>query len=377
MATKKTRPTEPSQSEMQSMQSQIASMQETMSAVLSLLQGGGPAVTKASAQDWQQMTKTEHVVTTGDTLQAETEASKIKDDLTNLVASAKSQKTLTGTIIGVKSANSDNDTATQLAEIQYGNDTCTVLIPSYELWDYEVEKYRTKDSERPIQKNMIDMLGAEVNFIVQKVDKASRTAIASRLQALEKEVKNNYIRKTRTGKPRVMVGSLVEAKIVAIKAHAVIVNVLGIDTAIPATATDNRLAWDYVPDCPMWCAENGLEKNKIIQVRVQGIDLAKAKKLNREYTLGQIKVNYKVTCPNPIEAYWDRIHEGEVGMATVTAVTGAGVFVKYMNRVTVLCKTPDLGTAPYAGLQRPIEITLKEDRPETGKRIFGIFKSYT
>lgn len=378
MATKKaTQPPEMSQSEMQSMQQQIANMQSSLNAVISLLQGGGPAVTKATAQEWQEMTKTEHVVTTGDTLQAQTEASKIKDDLADLVASAKSQKTLTGTIIGVKSANADNNTATQLAEVQYGNDTCTVLIPSYELWDYDVEKYRTKDSEVSVKKAMIDMIGAEVPFVVQKVEKASRTAIASRLAAMEKEIRANYLRTTRTGKPRVMVGSLAEAKIMAIKAHAVIVNVLGIDTAIPALPNDNRLAWDYVPNCPSWCAENGLEKNKIIQVRVQGIDLAKVKKLNREYSLGNVKVSYKDTCVNPLDAYWGTIHEGEVGMAVVTAVTDAGVFCKYKNRVVVLCKTPDLGTAPYPGQQRLVEITLKEERPETGKRIFGIFKSYS
>ena len=377
MASKKTQKPD-QQSDLQSMQEQISSMKSTMDAVLSLLQAQGPAVQKASAQDWQQMTKTEHIVTTGDTLQAETEASRIKDDLTDLAASAKSQKTLTGTIIGVKSANSDNDTATQLAEIQYGNDTCTVLIPSYELWDYDVMKNRTKESERPIRKNMIDMLGAEVNFVVQRVEKSSRTAIASRLSALEKEIKANYMRTTRTGKPRVMVGSLVEAKVVAIKAHAVIVNVLGIDTAIPALPSDNRLSWDYVPNCPAWCAENGIEKNKIIKVRVQGIELGKVKKLSREFTLGQIKVSYKDTCPNPLDQYWDTIHEGEIGMATVTAVTEAGVFCRYKNRVVVLCKTPDLGTAPYVGMPpRPVEITLKEDRPETGKRIFGIFKSFT
>lgn len=372
MASKKV--TSQEASEMQQVQEQIASLQGSLNAVLALLQEKGPSIVKASDRDWQDMTRTEHVVTTGDTLQAETEASRLKDDLQQLAASAKSQKTLTGTIIGVKSANVDNDTATQLAEVQFGNDTCSVLIPSYVLWDYDVEKYRTKDTEKNIQRNMIDMIGAEIPFIVQRVDKSTKTAIANRVQALEKEIKANYKRTTRTGKPRVMTGSLVEARIIAIKTHALFVNVLGIDTFIPATPNDNRLAWDYVPNVPEWCAANGIKKNKIIQVRVQGIELNKVKKLNREYELGGIKVSYKDTCPNPMDNYWDTIHEGEIGMATVTAVTDSGVFCKYKNRVVVLCKTPDLGSEPYPGETRIVEITLKEDRPDAGKRIFGVFK---
>ena len=373
MASKKV--TSQEASEMQQVQEQIASLQGSLNAVLALLQEKGPSIVKASDRDWQDMTRTEHVVTTGDTLQAETEASRLKDDLQQLAASAKSQKTLTGTIIGVKSANADNDTATQLAEVQFGNDTCTVLIPSYELWDYDVEKYRTKDTEKDIERNMIDMIGAEVPFVVQRVDKSSRTAIASRLQALEKEIRANYRRTTRTGKPRVMVGSLVEAKIIAYKKNSLLVNVLGIDTKIPATREDNRLTWDYVQDIYSWAMENGLYKNTIIQVRVQGIELYKAKKLNREYDLGGIKVSYKDTCQNPMEIYWNTIHEGEKGSCIITGISDAGVFVKYKNRVPVLCKAPEIGKEPKIGdTNFVVEITLKEDKPETGKRIFGIFK---
>ena len=375
MALKKGKTPEAQNGEMQDMKAQMAAMQGTMEAVLQLLQAKGPAVVKASDKDWNDMTKTEHIVTGGDALQAETEASKLKDDLLDLINSSKSQKTLTGVIIGVKSANADNETATQLAEVKYGNDTCTVLIPSYELWNYDEEKFRVKGYETGIKKNMVDMIGAEINFIVVRVDKGSRTAIASRLRALEKEVNLNYIRITRRGKPRVTAGSLAEAKILAIKAHSIVVNVLGIDTAIPAMSIDNRLAWEYVVDCPSWCAENGLTKNKIIQVRVQQIELQKVKKLNHQYVLGAAKVSYKDTCPNPLEAYWDSIHEGEIGMATVTAVTEVGVFCTYKHRgVPILCKMPDLGTPPAPGERRTVEVTLKEDRPENGKRIFGIFK---
>jgi len=329
-----------------------------------------PKVTLASPEEWKALNKSEHIITSGAELKAETKATKFQSDIEKLIASSKSGRILNGTIIGIRSTNSDNGIATWVAEVQFGNDTCTVLIPSYMLYHYDITKYTNPGQERIIHKTMEDMIGADIGFVVRHVDKAKKIAYASRLQALEKEARDNYIRQTRTGKPRAYVGGFVEAKVLAVRNNHIIVNALGSDTIIPAKTTDNRIAWEFVNDCHSLFSVNDVIAVKILAVKEEKVD-----KYNDTYTLVATKLSHKETLDNPLDQYWDTIQEGEIGTAVVTAISNGNVYCKYKNRVSILCKSPDRGTEPYIGQKRNVRITLKKDEPGEGKRIFGVFAS--
>lgn len=337
---------------------------------MALAAKNSPKVTQATPEEWKEMNKSEHVVTSGSELKAETKVTKTQADLDRLVASSKSGRILTGTIIGIRSTNMDKDIATWVAEVQFGYDTCTVLIPSYMLYHYDINKYTNPGQERIVHNHMQDMIGAEIGFVVRHVDKAKKTAYASRLQALEQIGRDNYIRKTRTGKPRATVGNNVEAKVVAIRNQGIVVEALGAEAIIPANSKDNRIAWEVVNDC-----HTLFSVNDIIQVKILAIQEMKVEKYNDTYNLIAAKLSYKDTQPNPMEEYWDTIQEGEIGTATVTAIRDSGVYCKYKNRVTILCKQPERGTEPFIGQKRNVRITLKKDEPGEGKRIFGVFAS--
>jgi len=339
--------------------------------LMQLASKNAPKIAQASDKEWKELNKSEHIVTSGESLQAETKATKFKSDLERLMASSKSGRILTGTIIGIRSTNVDKDIATWVAEVQFGYDTCTVLIPSYLLYHYDITKYTNPGQERLVHNTMENMIGADIGFVVRHVDKAKKLAYASRLQALEQEAYNNYIRIVRsTGKPRANVGEFIEAKVLAIRNNSIIVNALGSDTIIPANTEDNRISWEFVNDC-----HTMFSVNDVIAVKILGIQEQKVEKYNDSYRLVATKLSHKETLPNPIEEYWDTIQEDEIGTAVVTAIRDGNVYCKYKNRVNILCKSPSRGIEPYIGQKRNVRITLKKDEPGEGKRIFGVFAS--
>lgn len=355
-------------------------------------------VAQASEEDWDKIKKSEHIVTLSKELKAKTKTTKTMEDLEALIDSAKSKKHLTGTIVGVRSIDlgdidkdgskakaleeakkrtgnttddfsvADEEIKTWVAEIQFGNDTCQVLIPSYQLYPYKATNNRTLDAEMVIHRHMQDMVGAEIEFVVKHVNKGKKLAFASRLQALDDNGWGNYVRQTRSGKPRIKEGSIAEGRVVAIRNHAVIIDVGGAETTLQANREVNNISWSYVPDC-----HELFKINDIIPVKVLEVNTIKHKVYNESYNIVSIRASLKETTPNPIEEYWTSIHEGEIGIATVTKISDARCFCKYKNRVDILCKTPTHGAKVMEGDVRKVQITIKKDEPGQGKRIFGMF----
>ena len=355
-------------------------------------------VNRASKEEWADIKKSEHVVTIGKELKAKTNATKTMDDLEALIDSAKSKRHLTGVIVGVRpidTGDSDPDGSkakalaearkrgndseddfkkpeatvkTWVAEVLFGNDTCQVLIPSYQLYAYNVSDNRTPEGEEIIHRHMQDMVGCEIEFVAKVVDKGRKLCFASRLQALDDNGWGNYVRNTRSGKPRITEGSVAEARVVAVRNHAIIVDVGGAETVLQATKDNNNLAWSYIEDC-----HKLFKINDVITVKVLAVRQIKHKVYNESYNIMQVKCSHKDTITDPMEDYWDSIHEGEIGLATVTKISEARVFCKYKGRVDILCKAPQYGSRIMVGDTRKVQITIKKVADNGQKRIFGIF----
>lgn len=329
------------------------------------------ANTRATSKEWANMMKSDHVNTIGPQLKAKTKAVKLQEDFDLLEASKASGITLTGSILGIHSVNPEKSIATWVAEIQFNNDMVNVLIPSYELYHYDLKKYREPGEEQKVHNRMSDMIGSEIEFVVVSIDKKNKTAYASRLAAMAKKSKEYYKKHdSKTEKPRINVGDVVEAKIVCMRAHAIIVDIFGAESVIPGTKTDNRISWEYVNDCHQL-----FNYNEIITVKILEIKPFVTEKNGTEYKLYQVKASYKDTQENPLETYWDSVQEGELGSAVITGIGAGSVFCKYKNRFTILCAYPERRkTDPYIGQQRKVQITTKRIDPDGTKRVFGIFK---
>lgn len=330
--------------------------------------GKDERVAEVTNDEWKKMNASEHVVTYSEHMLVDTEATMANQDKEELMASLKAGRILTGKIVRIKSANKDKAIATHLAEVQFGNDSFRIFIPSYLLYLYNVKSKTTKNDELSVQKVLIDMIGAEVNFIVKFVDLSKKIAYASRLDAMQKIGRENYIKKTSTGRPRVGRGSIVEARIIAVKKHSIVLDVLGSETCISAVTSKNELSWSRIEDC-----RTVFRVNDMIPVRILGIEERVVKKHNEQYKLIFTVVSHRQTTQDPMEKYWDSIDEGDPGRAVVTGIYNGNVFLSFMNRVEILCKAPQHGDMPYIGMECTVKITKKQIGEDGTKRIFGVF----
>lgn len=81
-----------------------------------------------------------------------------------------------------------------------------------------------KERQAKITSNMV---GCDVDFVVMRMDEESHSVIASRRLAMERKVQDFYIDKTASGKPVINVGSVVEARIVAVSETVLRLEVFG------------------------------------------------------------------------------------------------------------------------------------------------------
>lgn len=361
-------------------------------------------VVRATNKEWKEVVRSEHVVTADKKLQSETRSTKTVSDLNDLMDSAVNGTVLSGTIIGISSIALDDDqdkdgskakalaeakarnanTASDeelrkygdgssknwVADVQFGKDTCKVVIPSYELFPYSIAEANNPEIARQIHTRMSDMIGTEIRFIVINVNKAKKLALASRLKAMERDGYINYEYKRKDNKPRINVGDIAEAKIVCVRNKSLVVEIMGAETTLVCNRDRNTICWDFIADC-----HDRFRPNQIYPVKINAIETVKHRVYTRNYTLRKVQASMKDVTPNPMEVYWDSIEVGEIGLATITHIKDGKVFCKYKNRVDILCKAPEHGFSPYVGEQRKVEITQKQDYEGVGKRIFGVFRA--
>lgn len=324
------------------------------------------SITRATKQEKKKMYSSDHVVTETGELEVKTESTKLKEDVMELNASYQAKRVLEGTIIGCRSANPDSDTATTLAEVEFGNGTCTVLIPDFVLFQFDITKYRTKEYQQGIARRTKEMIGARVKFVVKTLDIPHRTAYADRLKAMEAEAYGNFLRDTKEGRPRVIPGMLVQARVVAVRKDALIVYALGSESVI----RKDEVSWFYISDL-----REEYQVNQMVIVKVLDVKSVEVTKYqNEKYRLVASKLSIKQTTPDPMNKWFDYFKVGGVYQATITGVTesGTGVFVTLQNRVVCMCGYPKYGNLPVLGEQRVVEVTEKRD-DENGRKIYGVF----
>jgi len=165
-----------------------------------------PNLAKASKKTKKALYKNERIITEYGDDTVDTEATRRSEDYIELVASARENRILQGTITGMRLVgDTDNPAAPILAEVAYGHESFTVCIPSFVLANYKTEKYSTMEERLAIEKDITRRIGSKISFVVQYVDEAAGIAYADRLAALSMIGVKNFLIPQRDGKPRVIV----------------------------------------------------------------------------------------------------------------------------------------------------------------------------
>lgn len=108
------------------------------------------------------------------------------------------------------------------------------------------------------------MLGAEVDFMVKGLDSKAKAVIASRKDAMLRKRKTFYLDTDTAGMPRVYVGRVVQARVIAVAEKVVRVEVFGVECSILA----RDLSWDWIGD-----ARERFSVGDKILVRIQEVNV--------------------------------------------------------------------------------------------------------
>lgn len=155
-----------------------------------------------------------------------------------------------------------------------------VLIPGKEL-----------GLEKEDKKNIRNLIGSEIKFIILESDKLTNTAVASRKKAMER-IKNIQLKKYQTG-------DVIYAKVISVWSKYVIVECLGNDIRLKIS----DLEYGYVANL-----KNLYQIGDKIKVKIKEIDTEK----------GTLKISHKETKEDPYKNIRKDFVEGGEYLGRVT-----------------------------------------------------------
>lgn len=287
----------------------------------------------------------------------------------DLVASAKSANVKKGTIVGVDTTESDRQIC---AVINYGNHF-EVKIPVEQLVDFSLQPPENQKAiaaggesrERCLRKIASAMEGAEVSYRVYALSESSAIAFADHLEAMSRKGRLHYATPRRDGKPDVVEGMKVNAKVMAVNMIGMWIEAAGAQAFIRA----EEISWNRSSDITKEYSPGDTVMVYIMGIHSKSITY---KIQNKEKTVNVVEVDASVKrcLPNPNQIYYDKYEIGSRGLAEVVQITESGIFVVYRDKVSVLLAFPETGENPNIGDQVSIKIDKKVCIPENDEYLF-------
>lgn len=215
----------------------------------------------------------------------------------NINTSEEKNKILTGKAIAIetekiKVLNEDGNVKEQNINCLIVNfKNIKIIIPSSELGIDKEDK-----------KNIRNLIGSEIKFIVVQSDKLTNKAVASRKKAMER-IKNIQLK-------NYDVGDEIYAKIISVWSKYIIIECLGIDIKLKTS----ELEYGYVSNL-----------NNLYQVG----DKLKVKILEIDSEKGMLKVSHKQTKDDPYKIIRKSYTEGGEYLAKVTGFSDNRCICKF------------------------------------------------
>ena len=124
----------------------------------------------------------------------------------------RTKKILSGIISGIEKMELEYD----VAVVDYHG--FRIAIPMNNMIaDAEIrDSYKGEEPATRKSKLVGNMLGAEVDFIVNGIDRRTRSVVGSRVEAMRKKRRLFYMTPDRSGKPKIYKGRIVQARVIAV-----------------------------------------------------------------------------------------------------------------------------------------------------------------
>ena len=255
----------------------------------------------------------------------ETESDRLRSDLLDLVESFKGKKILTGTIQGVERLASNPDIC---YAVTYHGDF-KIIIPVLDAIE-EPEDYRDQPKGDVLHYLLNKRLGAEVDYIVKRIDQEGGVVAANRLEAMALKRREYYFRTDRDGNYQIYEGIRAEARVVSVIRAGIFVDLFGTECYIPL----RELSYQRWVD-----AASHYQPGQRVLVKVLEVDRSDRNK-------PRVTASVKQASENPYEKALKKYAVGNRYVGTVSLVDLSGVFVSLDGGIDCLCTHPKRGRPP-------------------------------
>ena len=146
-----------------------------------------------------------------------------------------------------------------------------ILIPIKEMvysYPNQLQGQEYKDSMQTLHKNLSNLIGAQIDFVVKGIDSKARSIVASRKEAMRKKRQIFFIDEDLNGEHRVREGRLVEARIIGVHEKVLRLELFGVETTILA----RNLSWERIGDVHDHYSVGDRIVVRITKVDVEDID---------------------------------------------------------------------------------------------------------
>lgn len=286
----------------------------------------------------------------------------LKDEYQILKAASRSvPKTILGGVLtGITHDEDERIYMTVLLDNSKG--LYRILIPVCELFPVDFSYYAKygADGEKYLTNELKSRIGGHIEFTVYKLLEREKTAIVSRVEAMEIKSFEYFRKKQSDGKPDIVDGEKAVAKIINVRRDRITVEIMGAETVIP---------WRELSWLSLSALQDEFKKGDEIIVKVSNIKtfdyLGEDK---RKHVLVSLDASKRAAEKNPAEIYYDYFNIGDTSMGVITNVNDEkGVFIRLQDKMDCLCPFPSMGQAEK-GKPCVVSITRKTD---ADKRIFG------
>jgi ribosomal protein S1 len=165
---------------------------------------------------------------------------------------------MSGTLSGIERSENGMD----IAVADYRG--LRVVIPIDEIVNVDDMKKRRNEDLLLRKKRIVgSILGAEIDFIVKGIDNKTKSAVASRKEAMLRKRQTFYFDEDiTTGRPKIYEGRIVEARVISVSEKVVRTEIFGAECSI----VSRDLSWEWFGD-----AREGYNIGDRIIVKITGI----------------------------------------------------------------------------------------------------------
>lgn len=287
----------------------------------------------------------EHVLTIGDTLSVVTDEEIYTENAIDIRESMQNNKILTGVIESMEQVGSKN-----VATVRHGD--IKVIIPIEDAVDLPAHRSGDISDEEALQWMLTKRLGAEIDYVVVRVDEEHKVAVGNRLKAMAIRRRQIYFRTDREGNNLIYPDKLAEARVVAVVRTGIFVEIFGAECFIP----NKELSYQRIAN-----VTDNYQVGQIILVRI--LEIVR----NEDFTV-KVSASVKAVKENPTVKVFNTLRIGQKHIGTVTQVDPVdGIFINLGCGIDCKCDFPKRGR-PVRGSKVTVQLTWLDGKQH---RVFG------